>query len=70
VQDASGKWSGFEVELIDALFKQMGREYELVPISWTASFPALQGEEDRRHHELDVGDRGAQAGRRFQRQVL
>src|SRR6187431_2802548 len=29
VQDASGKWSGFEVDFIDALFKQMGKEYEL-----------------------------------------
>ena len=42
VQDAAGKWSGFEVELIDALFKQMGREYELVPISWDGLIPALQ----------------------------
>jgi lysine-arginine-ornithine-binding protein len=41
-QDASGKWGGFEVELIDALFKQMGREYELVPIAWDGLIPALQ----------------------------
>jgi lysine-arginine-ornithine-binding protein len=42
IQDASGKWGGFEVELIDALFKQMGREYELVPIAWDGLIPALQ----------------------------
>jgi lysine-arginine-ornithine-binding protein len=41
VQDASGKWSGFEVEFIDALFKQMGREYELTPIPWDGIIPAL-----------------------------
>ncbi len=42
VQDASGKWSGFEVDFIDALFKQMGREYELVPTAWDGIIPALQ----------------------------
>lgn len=42
IQDTAGKWGGFEVELIDALFKQMGREYELVPIAWDGLIPALQ----------------------------
>lgn len=42
VQDAGGNWTGFEVEFIDALFKQMGREYELVPIPWDGLIPALQ----------------------------
>ena len=42
IQDASGTWTGFEVEFIDALFKQMGREYELVPIAWDGLIPALQ----------------------------
>jgi lysine-arginine-ornithine-binding protein len=42
IQDASGKWGGFEVELIDALFKQMGKDYELVPIAWDGLIPALQ----------------------------
>lgn len=41
-QDASGKWSGFEVDFIDALFKQMGKEYELVPVAWDGLIPALQ----------------------------
>jgi lysine-arginine-ornithine-binding protein len=42
IQDTSGKWGGFEVELIDALFKQMGKDYELVPIAWDGLIPALQ----------------------------
>lgn len=41
VQDASGKWSGFEVDFIDALFKQMGKEYELTPIPWDGIIPGL-----------------------------
>jgi lysine-arginine-ornithine-binding protein len=41
MQDASGTWSGFEVEFIDALFKQMGKEYELTPIPWDGIIPAL-----------------------------
>jgi lysine-arginine-ornithine-binding protein len=41
VQDAGGNWTGFEVDFIDALFKQMGREYELVPIPWDGLIPAL-----------------------------
>src|SRR5262245_50331097 len=41
-QDTAGKWGGFEVELIDALFKQMGKDYELVPIAWDGLIPALQ----------------------------
>src|SRR5688572_33246604 len=48
VQDTAGKWGGFEVELIDALFKQMGRDYELVPIAWDGLIPALQRSEERR----------------------
>jgi lysine-arginine-ornithine-binding protein len=42
VQDTAGNWGGFEVELIDALFKQMGTDYELVPIAWDGLIPALQ----------------------------
>ena len=42
VKDTAGNWGGFEVELIDALFKQMGKEYELVPIAWDGLIPALQ----------------------------
>ena len=42
IQDTAGSWGGFEVELIDALFKQMGKDYELVPIAWDGLIPALQ----------------------------
>ena len=41
-QDAAGKWSGFEVDLLDALFAKIGRKYELVPIAWDGIIPALQ----------------------------
>ena len=39
IQDASGKWSGFEVELIDALFKQMARNTSWCRSPGTDSFP-------------------------------
>src|SRR5262245_41204097 len=41
VQDAAGKWTGFEVEFIEALFQHMGKEYEMVPIAWDGIIPAL-----------------------------
>lgn len=42
IQDASGVWKGFEVDFIEALFKQMGRDYEMVPVAWDGIIPALQ----------------------------
>lgn len=41
-QDAAGKWSGFEVDLLDALFAKMGKSYQLVPIAWDGIIPALK----------------------------
>ncbi|HVJ39889.1 MAG TPA: transporter substrate-binding domain-containing protein [Dongiaceae bacterium] len=41
-QDAAGKWSGFEVDLLDALFAKMGKAYQLVPIAWDGIIPALK----------------------------
>lgn len=41
-QDAAGKWSGFEVDLLDALFARMGMTYQLTPIAWDGIIPALQ----------------------------
>lgn len=41
-QDAAGKWSGFEVDLLDAIFAKMGKSYQLVPIAWDGIIPALQ----------------------------
>ncbi|MDY0881371.1 transporter substrate-binding domain-containing protein [Dongia soli] len=40
-KDAAGTWTGFEVDLIAAIMKQMGRDYELVPIAWDGIIPAL-----------------------------
>jgi len=41
-QDAGGKWSGFEVDLLEAIFAKMGKTYQLVPIAWDGIIPALQ----------------------------
>jgi polar amino acid transport system substrate-binding protein len=41
-EDASGKWVGFEVDLMDAVCAEMKAECELVPIAWDGIIPALQ----------------------------
>lgn len=41
VPDASGKWTGWEIELIDAVCKEAGLDYELAPTSWDGIIPAL-----------------------------
>lgn len=41
-KDASGKWSGFEVELLDAFCAQMKVKCERVEIAWDGIIPALQ----------------------------
>jgi len=41
-QDSAGKWSGFEVDLLDALFAKIGKSYQLTPIAWDGIIPALQ----------------------------
>ncbi|HUL09563.1 MAG TPA: transporter substrate-binding domain-containing protein [Candidatus Acidoferrum sp.] len=41
-KDASGKWVGFEVDLMDALCTQMKAKCELVPVAWEGIIPALQ----------------------------
>lgn len=39
--DASGKWVGWEIEIIDAVCKQAGLDYELAPTAWDGIIPAL-----------------------------
>lgn len=39
--DASGKWSGWEVELIGAVCKAAEMECEIVPVAWDGIIPAL-----------------------------
>lgn len=39
--DASGNWTGWEVEIIDAICKAAGLDYELTPTAWDGIIPAL-----------------------------
>jgi polar amino acid transport system substrate-binding protein len=41
-QDSSGRWVGFEVDLMDAVCAQMQAKCQLVPIAWDGIIPALQ----------------------------
>ena len=40
-KDTSGKWVGWEVDLMDAVCKEMKVKCELVPTSWDGIIPAL-----------------------------
>jgi polar amino acid transport system substrate-binding protein len=40
-KDASGKWVGWEIELMDALCAQMNEKCELVETAWDGIIPAL-----------------------------
>jgi polar amino acid transport system substrate-binding protein len=42
-KDASGKWVGFEIDLMDAVCAQMKAKCELVETAWDGIIPALQG---------------------------
>jgi len=39
--DASGQWVGWEIDLLDAVMKNQGLEYTIVPTSWDGIIPAL-----------------------------
>jgi polar amino acid transport system substrate-binding protein len=41
-QDSSGRWVGFEVDLMNAVCEEMKAKCELVPIAWDGIIPALQ----------------------------
>lgn len=41
-KDASGKWVGFEMDLMDAVCAEMKAKCELVPVAWEGIIPALQ----------------------------
>ncbi len=41
VPDASGNWTGWEIELIEAVCREAGLDYELAPTSWDGIIPAL-----------------------------
>ena len=40
-KDASGKWVGWEIDLMDAVCKQMNEKCELVEVAWDGIIPAL-----------------------------
>jgi polar amino acid transport system substrate-binding protein len=40
--DASGKWVGFEIDLMDAVCAEMQAKCELVEVAWDGIIPALQ----------------------------
>jgi len=40
--DASGKWVGWEVDLMDAVCAEMKAKCEIVPVAWDGIIPALQ----------------------------
>jgi hypothetical protein len=41
-KDASGKWVGFEMDLMDAVCAEMKAKCELVPVAWEGIIPALR----------------------------
>lgn len=41
VPDASGNWTGWEIELIEAVCQEAGLDYELAPTAWDGIIPAL-----------------------------
>lgn len=41
VPDAAGNWTGWEVEIIDAVCKEAGLDCELAPTAWDGIIPAL-----------------------------
>jgi polar amino acid transport system substrate-binding protein len=44
-KDASGKWVGWEMDLMDAVCKAMGEECKIVEIAWDGIIPALQAKQ-------------------------
>ena len=41
-KDASGKWQGWEIDLMDAVCEQMKEKCSIVELSWDGLIPALQ----------------------------
>jgi polar amino acid transport system substrate-binding protein len=41
-KSASGKWTGFDVDIMDALCKEMKAKCDIVEIAWDGIIPALQ----------------------------
>ncbi len=67
-KDASGKWVGFEVDLMDAICAEMKTKCEIVEVAWDGIIPALQANKfdviwssmsitDKRKEVIDFTDR-------------
>ena len=67
-KDASGKWVGFEVDLMDAVCAEMKAKCEIVEVAWDGIIPALQANKfdviwssmsitDKRKEVIDFTDR-------------
>jgi polar amino acid transport system substrate-binding protein len=67
-KDASGKWVGFEVDLMDAVCAEMKTKCEIVEVAWDGIIPALQANKfdviwssmsitDKRKEVIDFTDR-------------
>ena len=44
-KDASGKWVGWEVDLMDAVCAQLSEKCEIVEVAWDGIIPALQSKQ-------------------------
>jgi polar amino acid transport system substrate-binding protein len=42
-KDATGKWVGWEVELLNAVCREMHEDCEIVEVAWDGIIPSLQG---------------------------
>jgi polar amino acid transport system substrate-binding protein len=67
-KDASGKWVGFEVDLMDAVCAEMKTKCEIVEVAWDGIIPALQAKKydviwssmsitEKRKETIDFTDR-------------
>src|SRR4249919_3395302 len=67
-KDASGKWVGWEIELMDAVCRAMNETCSIVETSWDGIIPALQAKQidviwnsmsitDKRKEVIDFTDR-------------
>jgi len=53
-KDASGKWVGWEVELMDAVCAEMKETCSIVDMSWDGLIPGLEAKKIRCHLVVDV----------------
>ena len=67
-KDASGKWVGFEVDLMDAVCAELKAKCEIVEVAWDGIIPALQANKfdviwssmsitDKRKETIDFTDK-------------